>query len=234
MPVRSPLVRRYFNNSLHQMWRNSTLWCHRLIGLPGVRELPVTPRRPFHGMAPLKRVPRSGGGKRVGRNRHQQYRLSCQVRQLDGICRISGTERADCDAAHIVPLCAHTNYDVDNAILLTKTLHNAFDRHQWCFDVLGEILPLPGYAGWCYVHVALAPGLADNNMIRMYATIQATGARQWFAVRTECLAALCVRQKVCHELWQKSGQEGGAGRGMFKTVVEIYRRHLGGLFEGRK
>lgn len=50
-------------------------------------------------------------------------------------CVITETDPEECDAAHIVPLSESNNYDVDNGLLLTKSLHETFDKHYWCIDI---------------------------------------------------------------------------------------------------
>ena len=52
----------------------------------------------------------------------------------DKTCVISANDYDECDAAHIVPLVKSNNYDIDNGLLLNKTLHDSFDKHYWCID----------------------------------------------------------------------------------------------------
>ncbi len=49
-------------------------------------------------------------------------------------CLLSNTDYDDCEAAHIVPLAESNNYDIDNGLLLDRTLHSSFDKHYWCID----------------------------------------------------------------------------------------------------
>jgi predicted restriction endonuclease len=49
-------------------------------------------------------------------------------------CVVTDTDPEECDAAHIVPLSESNNYDVDNGLLLTKSLHETFDKYYWCID----------------------------------------------------------------------------------------------------
>ena len=47
-------------------------------------------------------------------------------------CVITGNDYDECDAAHIIPLLDSNNYDIDNGILLDKSLHSSFDKNYWC------------------------------------------------------------------------------------------------------
>ena len=49
-------------------------------------------------------------------------------------CVITGNDYVECDAAHIIPLLDSNNYDIDNGLLLTGSLHDTFDKHYWCID----------------------------------------------------------------------------------------------------
>jgi hypothetical protein len=44
----------------------------------------------------------------------------------DKSCIISNNDYEECDAAHIVPLLDSNNYDVDNGLLLDKSLHSSY------------------------------------------------------------------------------------------------------------
>ena len=37
-------------------------------------------------------------------------------------------------AAHIIPLCENENYDIDNGLLLSETLHRTFDKYKWSIN----------------------------------------------------------------------------------------------------
>ena len=52
----------------------------------------------------------------------------------DRCCVISNTDYEDCEAAHIIPLAESNNYDIENGLLLDRTLHSSFDKHYWCIN----------------------------------------------------------------------------------------------------
>jgi len=64
------------------------------------------------------------------RSKQEQFRDNLIDR--DKSCIITNNDYDECDAAHIVPLLDSNNYDVDNGILLDKSLHSSYDKHYWC------------------------------------------------------------------------------------------------------
>lgn len=66
--------------------------------------------------------------------RSGQEKFRDELINRDKTCVISANDYDECDAAHIVPLVKSNNYDIDNGLLLNKTLHDSFDKHYWCID----------------------------------------------------------------------------------------------------
>jgi hypothetical protein len=66
--------------------------------------------------------------------RSEQEKFRHKIINRDKCCVISNTDYDDYEAAHIVPLAESNNYDIDNGLLLDKTLHSSFDKHYWCID----------------------------------------------------------------------------------------------------
>lgn len=66
--------------------------------------------------------------------RSEQDKFRHNIINRDKCCIISKTDYDDCEAAHIVPFAESNNYDIDNGLLLDKTLHSSFDKHYWCID----------------------------------------------------------------------------------------------------
>ena len=64
--------------------------------------------------------------------RSKQEKFRDDLIKRDKSCIISNNDYEECDAAHIVPLLDSNNYDVDNGLLLDKSLHSSFDKHYWC------------------------------------------------------------------------------------------------------
>lgn len=163
------------------------------------------------------------------RNRSHQKALSLAVRSRDGCCRLTGTAAGDCDAAHIISLAVMEDYGRDNAILLTKTVHNSFDQHLWTFDPR-EVLVVEGQPGWCKLRILLSPHMTDNNLLRF---CEPSPENHWFVVRSELLPALWVRFEVwayLHSLYNGAltSAKNPLGRGSFHThhqlVVAYYRK----------
>lgn len=68
------------------------------------------------------------------RGYHQKEFRESVIKRYNS-CIISDIDKDSCDAAHIYdlkynPCC----YDVDNGILLSKTLHIEFDNFKWCIN----------------------------------------------------------------------------------------------------
>jgi hypothetical protein len=64
--------------------------------------------------------------------RSEQDNFRQKLINRDKVCVISKTDYDDCEAAHIIPLAESNNYDIDNGLLLDRTLHSSFDKHYWC------------------------------------------------------------------------------------------------------
>ena len=58
--------------------------------------------------------------------RSKQEKFRDDLIKRDKSCIISNNDYEECDAAHIVPLLDSNNYDVDNGLLLDKSLHSSF------------------------------------------------------------------------------------------------------------
>jgi hypothetical protein len=68
------------------------------------------------------------------RGYHQQEFRNSLIERYNS-CIISNIDKDSCDAAHIYdlkynPCC----YDVNNGLLLSKTLHTEFDNLKWCIN----------------------------------------------------------------------------------------------------
>jgi len=66
------------------------------------------------------------------RSNQDMFRNKLIIRDIS--CVITGNDYDECDAAHIIPLSNSNNYDIDNGLLLTGSLHDTFDKHYWCID----------------------------------------------------------------------------------------------------
>jgi hypothetical protein len=64
--------------------------------------------------------------------RSKQEIFRCNLIHRDNACVITNNDYDECDAAHIIPLLDSNNYDIDNGILLDKSLHSSFDKNYWC------------------------------------------------------------------------------------------------------
>lgn len=49
-------------------------------------------------------------------------------------CMITGDESDICEACHIIPYNEYKNYDIDNGLLLTASLHKLFDKYALTID----------------------------------------------------------------------------------------------------
>lgn len=67
-------------------------------------------------------------------NRDSQQKFRQLVEDKFKKCVISGNDIIECDACHIVPLTDDINNNVDNGILLTKSLHTTFDKYLWSIN----------------------------------------------------------------------------------------------------
>ena len=66
--------------------------------------------------------------------RTKQAKFRQQLIERDKCCLVTGNDFVECDGAHIVPVSESNNYHIDNGLLLTKSLHDTFDKHFWCID----------------------------------------------------------------------------------------------------
>ena len=66
--------------------------------------------------------------------RSEQDNFRQKLINRDVCCVISNTDYEDCEAAHIIPLAESNNYDIENGLLLDRTLHSGFDKHYWCIN----------------------------------------------------------------------------------------------------
>mgnify|MGYP001179765974 CR=1 FL=1 len=81
---------------------------------------------------PLKKIIRK-------RHRYGQRKFRDKlIKKYDSKCALLGIHSSLCDAAHILPYsdCENSNdkYDVNNGILLSATLHKAYDRNYFWID----------------------------------------------------------------------------------------------------
>jgi hypothetical protein len=82
---------------------------------------------------------RSMAQKNKSKNRKGQSKFREQlIKKFDSKCALLGIHSKLCDAAHIFPYadCKSTNdkYNVNNGILLSATLHKAYDRNYFRID----------------------------------------------------------------------------------------------------
>jgi hypothetical protein len=59
-----------------------------------------------------------------------------------GNCILTNNDPVECDACHIIPLTEGENYDVDNGLLMSKSLHKLFDENYWCICPLINNQPI--------------------------------------------------------------------------------------------
>jgi len=76
---------------------------------------------------------------KIGRNRKGQRKFREKlIKKFDSKCALLGIDSKLCDAAHIFPYSECKNnkekYDVNNGILLSATLHKAYDRNYFLID----------------------------------------------------------------------------------------------------
>ena len=76
--------------------------------------------------------------KREEREEREDFRKLCITKYKK--CIITGVFHEECDACHIIPYSIGLNI-VDNSLLLTKSLHELFDKGYWTIDYeTGNIL----------------------------------------------------------------------------------------------
>lgn len=82
-----------------------------------------------------KILPKKGIGKYRKGQRKFREKL---IKKFDSKCALLGIDSKLCDAAHIFPFAECKNnkdkYDVNNGILLSATLHKAYDRNYFLID----------------------------------------------------------------------------------------------------
>jgi len=69
--------------------------------------------------------------KRLGQT---EYRTE-MFKKFNNKCIITGeTCKEELEASHIVPVHCNENYDIDNGLLLMRTLHSTFDAYKWSIN----------------------------------------------------------------------------------------------------
>jgi hypothetical protein len=68
----------------------------------------------------------------IERRGQNEFRIN--IINRDKVCLISGLDADDCDACHIIPYNECKNYNINNGILLNKTLHNMFDEYKFSIN----------------------------------------------------------------------------------------------------
>jgi hypothetical protein len=67
--------------------------------------------------------------------RGEQQKFRNDLINKFGKCIITGNNEIECEAAHIIDLDDEKlNYNINNGILLTGTLHTLFDKLVWCIN----------------------------------------------------------------------------------------------------
>ena len=57
------------------------------------------------------------------------------LEKYNNMCIISNNDCiAELTAAHIIPVSEENNYNIDNGLLLTETLHKTFDKYYWSIN----------------------------------------------------------------------------------------------------
>lgn len=57
------------------------------------------------------------------------------LKKFNNKCIISDNTCLDeLTASHIIPISIEENYDIDNGLLLTETLHRTFDKYKWSIN----------------------------------------------------------------------------------------------------
>lgn len=49
-------------------------------------------------------------------------------------CVVTGNDPDECEACHIISLNDSYNFDIDNGLLLSSSLHTTFDKHIWSIN----------------------------------------------------------------------------------------------------
>jgi predicted restriction endonuclease len=69
------------------------------------------------------------------RRRLNQTEFRKNIIEKYGKCIITGITCTDeLAAAHIVPISNEENYDIDNGLLLTESIHKTFDKFKWTIN----------------------------------------------------------------------------------------------------
>lgn len=66
--------------------------------------------------------------------RNDQNNFRDKIIKRDKCCVLSNKYVSECEAAHIVPVYISSNYDPDNGILLSASLHKNYDANLWAIN----------------------------------------------------------------------------------------------------
>lgn len=66
--------------------------------------------------------------------RNDQNNFRDKIIKRDKCCVLSNKHISECEAAHIVPVYISSNYDPDNGILLSASLHKNYDANLWSIN----------------------------------------------------------------------------------------------------
>ena len=122
---------------------------------------------------------------------HFKSQFSKRINARDKSCCVTGNDAEECDACHLIPdvVCKELDsvyrYDPHNGILLTKSLHNLFDKFLWTFDIFDVKQDANGY---CHFKI-LTPNIHRKLMINSY-------ANQRIKMPIECFPFLYVHYKI--------------------------------------
>lgn len=122
---------------------------------------------------------------------HTKSQFSKKVNARDKSCCVTGNDAEECDACHLVPdvICKELDCiyrsDPRNGILLTKSLHNLFDKFLWTFDIFDVTRDDKGS---CYFKI-LTLKTHSKLMINAY-------ANQRIKMPIECFPFLYVHYKM--------------------------------------
>jgi hypothetical protein len=122
---------------------------------------------------------------------HPKSQFSKRINARDKSCCVTGNDAEECDACHLIPdvICKELDSvyrsDPRNGILLTKSLHNLFDKFLWTFDIFDVTRDDKGN---CYFKI-LTPNTHRKLMINAY-------ANQRIKMPIECFPFLYVHYKM--------------------------------------
>ena len=66
--------------------------------------------------------------------RSDQNSFRDKIIKRDKCCVLSNKHVSECEAAHIVPVYISSNYDPDNGLLLSASLHKNYDANLWSIN----------------------------------------------------------------------------------------------------